>query len=179
MDINELHDVWFDVVKLYSPLNMTKVSDKLVALSGVAQIIASRSAHRYLAGLWEQAPHHQTFIHGLLWYVTIGHQLRPVEFRAPPWSWAAVEGVIANGEKGYSNSVPYGGCAAMVRFISASMWPNNKGKPQTGHLAGTYLRMKGFAKSSPPFESSSTEFITRKRMLCLERVLPALDVSMH
>lgn len=51
MDINELHDVWFDVVKLYSPLNMTKASDKFVVLSGVAQVIASRGAHRYLAGL--------------------------------------------------------------------------------------------------------------------------------
>jgi hypothetical protein len=58
LDVSYLHDIWFNVVRHYSPLQITRPPDKLVALSRLAQVFADRGVHRYLAGLWEQTPYH-------------------------------------------------------------------------------------------------------------------------
>jgi hypothetical protein len=76
---------------------MTKESDKLPAISGIAARIGSgRPNTRYLAGLWAD-----TLARDLLWHTinaTPGkpkdHLPPPKSYRAPSWSWAAVEGPL-------------------------------------------------------------------------------------
>ncbi|PMD58629.1 uncharacterized protein K444DRAFT_413966 [Hyaloscypha bicolor E] len=74
--------------------------DKLPALSGVAhefELKANKSTPpgKYCAGLWES-----DLVVQLGWAVNsgpfarpIGHR-RPIKYRAPSWSWAAVDGEI-------------------------------------------------------------------------------------
>ncbi|KAL9066791.1 MAG: hypothetical protein Q9157_007018 [Trypethelium eluteriae] len=85
---------WDDVVERYSCGNLTHLSDKLVAISGIASVYGP--ADDYLAGVWRK-----TLLPDLLWHVPELKQfngqpsVRPADYRAPSWSWASVEGEIS------------------------------------------------------------------------------------
>ncbi|KAH8597605.1 hypothetical protein B0O99DRAFT_592754 [Bisporella sp. PMI_857] len=77
---------WHRNVERYSTLKLTKPSDYLPALSGLAQLTSS-SLKLYAAGLWTD-----TISADLLWRVD-KLQLdsgRPLETRGPSWSWVSV-----------------------------------------------------------------------------------------
>ncbi|KAL1617604.1 hypothetical protein SLS56_010894 [Neofusicoccum ribis] len=105
---------WEDIVSNYSVRSLGYPEDKLPALSGLAQVFQrDRRQHgkdaTYLAGLWREF-----LVQGLCWYSTTDYSFplrvalgsralpnartRPEEakagaqlYRAPSWSWAAVE----------------------------------------------------------------------------------------
>ncbi|RDH35007.1 HET-domain-containing protein [Aspergillus welwitschiae] len=84
------HSDWHQIVSHYSFRQMTKPSDKLSALSGLAAR-TSDGDRKYLAGLWSD-----TLVIDLLWYVTgSGLHMRPEPWRAPTWSWASMDGGIS------------------------------------------------------------------------------------
>lgn len=67
--------------------HLTYETDKLPALSRVADKLHRRIHDRYLAGLRKR-----NFLGGLLWY-TIGlYSNRAEKYRRPLWSWVSVEG---------------------------------------------------------------------------------------
>jgi len=81
--------IWREIVQHYSGLRWTKLSDKLPALSGVAQKLMQGSPNkRYLAGLWEDS-----LLEDLLW---VNHRTFDYAYRysvsgpGPTWSWTAV-----------------------------------------------------------------------------------------
>lgn len=87
---------WWKLVKLYSSCKLTFPRDKLVAFSAVAKQIQMRLTSMlayvtpaYLAGLWQYR-----LTENLLWYV-LYIRAQPVaehdEYRAPSWSWAALD----------------------------------------------------------------------------------------
>ncbi|EHK99649.1 hypothetical protein M7I_4526 [Glarea lozoyensis 74030] len=81
---------WSDIVKSYTKGQLTKGSDKLVAISGVARVFAETYPRgRYLFGLWED-----NLSQDLLWSVETTKSTRPLPLRAPTWSWASVNGII-------------------------------------------------------------------------------------
>ncbi|KAF5708519.1 hypothetical protein FMUND_10538 [Fusarium mundagurra] len=85
---------WEQVVHEYTSRQLTNAADKLPALSGLAQQRKQVRGGDYLAGLWRDS-----LIHDLCWYHVsdynvatsggVGH--RPQYYRAPSWSWAAVD----------------------------------------------------------------------------------------
>ena len=90
--------VWRQIVTDYSRRDLTRAEDKLVALSGIAKVFASRLSinpeDSYFAGLWED-----TLIQDLLWRVanpssvdTCGAAGR--SRIAPSWSWASISGAV-------------------------------------------------------------------------------------
>ncbi|KAN0114693.1 Heterokaryon incompatibility protein (HET) domain containing protein, partial [Hyaloscypha variabilis] len=84
-----LSRVWWDHVAEYSPRMLTKASDKMVAIAGIAEYMwqCGLKSH-YIAGLWED-----TLPRDLLWYVSAGiRKKRPDGPRGPSWSWASVDG---------------------------------------------------------------------------------------
>lgn len=86
---------WYEVVHDYSSRNMTKATDKLPALSGVASLVADCTNDQYLAGLWRK-----DLVNGLLWCASrkdAPRLTRPPSWRAPSWSWAALDGSITFG----------------------------------------------------------------------------------
>lgn len=92
-------EFWGDILELYTARNLSKPHDKLPALAAIAQRYSHSKGTKYLAGLWKS-----TFRQDLLWhhhpvpqFTTVsdgGNPMRRDEYRAPSWSWAAVDGVV-------------------------------------------------------------------------------------
>ncbi|KAI3318160.1 HET-domain-containing protein [Xylariaceae sp. AK1471] len=82
---------WYQVVEEYSTRQLTKDDDRLVALGGLARLVARSTNAKYLAGIWETG-----LIEGLMWSrKSRDQQLRqPGAFSAPSWSWASIVGPI-------------------------------------------------------------------------------------
>ncbi|KAK8867682.1 HET-domain-containing protein [Apiospora arundinis] len=85
---------WEVVVHQYTSRQLTNPSDKLPALSGLAQLRKRVKGGVYLAGLWKDS-----ILHDLCWYHTLNYNVatsggvsrRPPNYRAPSWSWASVD----------------------------------------------------------------------------------------
>ena len=91
-DIKHLRRRWHAIVEEYSQLSLTRVRDRLPALSGIAKQMAAQGERRgkYLAGLWSD-----TLGPDLLWFRQDAMSAHPVpKWRAPSWSWASIEGQI-------------------------------------------------------------------------------------
>lgn len=106
----DLHKKWSTVLSQYTRCELTRQSDKLIAVSGVAKLLADRFEDTYVAGLWNS-----NLVGGLCWRVPqmrrttqdlipsglyarrweISHRLEGNG--APSWSWASVDGVIEAG----------------------------------------------------------------------------------
>ena len=78
---------WHDIVAGYVDRKLSFSSDKLIALSALASLYRQCTGYTYLAGLWKES-----LISDLCWRSAY-HSLapRPKEYRAPSWSWAAVD----------------------------------------------------------------------------------------
>ncbi|KXJ94922.1 heterokaryon incompatibility protein-domain-containing protein [Microdochium bolleyi] len=106
----ETASLWSNWVEMYSAAKLTRRSDKMIAISGLAKYMQDlRSGDRYLAGLWAHE-----FVDQLLWYAIhpmptaklpprvagVAAAIVPVQGMRegsgiPSWSWASVDtGVI-------------------------------------------------------------------------------------
>ncbi|KAF3067289.1 hypothetical protein GL218_08627 [Daldinia childiae] len=112
--ISTLAEIWAQCVSMYSRTKLTRQSDKLVAISGVARWIHEQEVSlrinksswnepkgdEYLAGLWRKNIETQ-----LLWYVIRPNtkaddeyrRARPGEYLAPSWSWASTNDPVEYG----------------------------------------------------------------------------------
>ncbi|KAF7507839.1 hypothetical protein GJ744_010003 [Endocarpon pusillum] len=96
-DAPNFYNLWQSVIRDYSRLSLTQTTDKLVALSGVVDILEQACDDQYLAGLWRSH-----LPAALLWHRRLGTRLRPFyahfdtrrSARAPSWSWASLDGSI-------------------------------------------------------------------------------------
>ncbi|KAH9856595.1 heterokaryon incompatibility protein-domain-containing protein [Lenzites betulinus] len=87
-DWHYIHGIWQQLVLEYTLRSMSDPSDKLVACGAIAEAFHRVLDSDYLAGLWR----HSLFT-DLSWFVpmTSTPRRRPAAFRAPSWSWAAVD----------------------------------------------------------------------------------------
>jgi hypothetical protein len=95
---------WYRLIEDYTQRRITKTSDRLIAVEGLAQAVQERTAVPYLAGLWRE---HLPL--GLMWFIpwhTPRHSLewgevcnplstssssRHEKTLAPTWSWGSVK----------------------------------------------------------------------------------------
>jgi hypothetical protein len=97
-----LYDSWRELVMLYSGCELTKRTDKLPAVSGIAQLFSSYFKDRYMAGLWyEDLCRCITWHRQPGWYWNHGKRVDSLSasssslpYRAPTWSWASIDGEI-------------------------------------------------------------------------------------
>ncbi|EIW58184.1 HET-domain-containing protein, partial [Trametes versicolor FP-101664 SS1] len=87
----KLYRGWCHIAEDYSQRTIGRASDKLVACGAIAEAFARVLDSDYLAGLWRA-----TLLQDVLWRrASLGTYLhRPVGYRAPSWSWAAVDGRV-------------------------------------------------------------------------------------
>lgn len=85
----EFHLRWYEMVTAYSVRNLTKESDKLIAITGIAYFVQQNTDLKYIAGLWDRM-----LPFNLLWIVD-GERRRPTSSVAT-WSWASVNGKISH-----------------------------------------------------------------------------------
>jgi hypothetical protein len=79
---------WLKTVENYSQRSLTRVSDKLPAISGVADIIQRITGSDYIAGLWLN-----DIYLGLLWRRAPG-RLPQMNTVVPSFSWASINGEV-------------------------------------------------------------------------------------
>lgn len=102
--VSGYHELWHILVYAYSEARMTKPSDKLIALSGLAKEFAVLTQDIYVVGMW------QKFLASeLLWRALYaeGHDVnptsRPSTYRAPSFSWASIDGAVVFSQATNSN----------------------------------------------------------------------------
>ncbi|KAK0104261.1 hypothetical protein ONS96_005353 [Cadophora gregata f. sp. sojae] len=86
----QLYDRWTSTVMRYCRRQLTKDFDKLLAIKSVAAEMSMRIADTYIpfAGMWNGNLHFD-----LLWRA-LRDLSKPEQYRAPSWSWAAIDGPI-------------------------------------------------------------------------------------
>lgn len=86
-DLSEIGHRWRKhVLRHYTDRELTKSTDKLVALSALAFQIQHRFEATYLAGIWKE-----DLVRELLWFIPSDKPSHRVEsFYAPSWSWISV-----------------------------------------------------------------------------------------
>jgi len=91
-DSAQINDCWLVIVQRYSECTLTKESDKLIALAGIAettQNLLRCSPLDYLAGLWKMF-----LVKDLLWHLLSAGE-RYESYQAPSWSWVSVKGPVS------------------------------------------------------------------------------------
>ncbi|KAI0193126.1 HET-domain-containing protein [Astrocystis sublimbata] len=92
-------DLWTLYVVNYTHRQISKLSDILPAISGLATEFHRSTGDVYLAGLWKL-----DITEGLAWMVTLEQRdVRPKvprQYLAPSWSWASVSGLPVQFERG-------------------------------------------------------------------------------
>lgn len=88
LNANLYTSLWLDTLSSYLSSNLTKESDRLIAMSGIAKIFREVNSDQYLAGLWKDSIHY-----GFLWrtMASIRVWVQRNESYAPSWSWASVK----------------------------------------------------------------------------------------
>lgn len=91
-----LSKYWSRILKDYTRRCFTNETDKLAALAGLAQDAQRLTGDEYCAGLWRSS-----LPIDLLWRrKSPDFMATPSRFRAPTWSWAALDGQIDKWRKG-------------------------------------------------------------------------------
>lgn len=86
---HEIFPVWTNLIETYTSRNITYDTDRLTALSGLAEQFQAAGAGMYLAGIWRRAlPQLMT------WISSAWIPRRPNSYVAPSWSWASVVGSV-------------------------------------------------------------------------------------
>lgn len=87
-DSFSLYAVWARIIRIYSRRQLTHQSDKLVAVTAVADRFREELEDQYLWGLWRR-----DFLSSLCWFA-----LQPGDIGAPSmpsWTWASISGRIS------------------------------------------------------------------------------------
>ncbi|KAL2131291.1 hypothetical protein VTI74DRAFT_5297 [Chaetomium olivicolor] len=82
---------WYRMIENYTTRTITKHTDRLPALSGLAQAVVRKAGGEYMAGLWKSG-----LLEGLLWCRARSGQIlyHTPEYVAPTWSWASLAGPV-------------------------------------------------------------------------------------
>lgn len=127
---------WERIVHAYTSGKLTKVTDKLVALSGVAREWQNRAfvGPSYLAGLWRS-----DLVFGLLWDLaeprSSEQQSSNEHYVAPSWSWASRTGAITWETDNWLSA------KSLVKIEDATVSP--LGLDDMGQVSSGYIRLSG------------------------------------
>lgn len=148
---SRLPHYWRKLVGKYTSRSITKDSDRLPALSGIAEKFKSNKRGRYLAGIWEN-----DLPYALAWSTYEGKM--PETYIAPSWSWASVTGEATyetwlRSSKEYPETVDYPSqWCQLVECGTTPVWND------TAEVTEGYLKVYGqiimaeleMTSSSPP-----------------------------
>ncbi|KAI8962717.1 ER membrane protein SH3-domain-containing protein [Daldinia sp. FL1419] len=130
--LRKIYSYWCPMLSYYASCGLTKESDRLVAISGVAKDFQEVTNDTYLAGLWKDM-----LSYWLAWYITSRSedQFKRNKF-APSWSWAS----IAGGELAFpclhENSISY------IKLIKARIEPESPEGDSFGQLRSAELEIE-------------------------------------
>lgn len=139
---------WTRIVRAYTICDLTFPSDKLVALSAVAKVMANVLQDDYVAGMWRRYLERE-----LLWSVRQsrgGYRTQPTIYRAPSWSWTATDNEVDPGLLAVG--------AADMLIEAQDVQLDYTADDKTGLIKGGWLRLRGVLKQLVilPHHSSSS-----------------------
>jgi hypothetical protein len=110
----EPRDKCIRAAEVYSRARLTKDTDKVVAIAGIAENLRPFLGDEYLVGLWRS-----NLVHELLWRSSSnsGNQSRPDPCLAPSWSWMSVKGVGVD----INSTICSSGCRHHLTIVHASV----------------------------------------------------------
>ncbi|KAF4466857.1 heterokaryon incompatibility [Fusarium albosuccineum] len=94
-DVRKNSFIWFEVIERYTKRSLTKQTDILPVVSGIARYFSAEIGDKYHAGLFQSHG-----VIGLIWSIQgewkneKNKSSRPEEHLAPSWSWASVKGSV-------------------------------------------------------------------------------------
>ncbi|KAL8366090.1 hypothetical protein RB595_004731 [Gaeumannomyces hyphopodioides] len=138
----ELRECWDTLVRDFCNCDISIESDKLPAIAGLARALHSMGGmggDKHLAGMWRSC-----LVDGLLWATQpVCRQKRgidsevktglPARYRAPSWSWAAVDGPL----KAY----PFNLGRRYFRVLGCVVTP--RGRDDFGEVSNGVLKVRG------------------------------------
>jgi hypothetical protein len=86
-DSQEIFYQWLGVVGSYQLRHLTRKSDKLPAISGLAREVHRLTRGTFLAVIWRE-----DFFNGLLWSLVTPEHVPNHTYRGPSWSWVGLDG---------------------------------------------------------------------------------------
>lgn len=138
---------WSNLVSLYSSYSLTRPTDRLTAIHGIAKTMQEYLDSSYVAGIWPDLLHLS-----LLWSTRSPRKRRPKVYQAPTWSWASVNSPVdfplqelirgkAENLQGNATHVRYKfGVVIEPQEIFAS--PTHEGSRTNGQVSHGYLKLK-------------------------------------
>ena len=89
----DFHSIWAQIIKYYTRCGLTESSDKLPAILSLSNELQELTGHEYHEGHWFDGT--PFVFSSLLWRAGKDNTLRkPPRYRAPSWSWAALDGPL-------------------------------------------------------------------------------------
>ncbi|KAL1946173.1 hypothetical protein VTO73DRAFT_15300 [Trametes versicolor] len=172
-DSRECHIVhynWNMVIMDYSSRTASVESDKLVACAAVAEQFSRVLRLDYLAGLWRT----KVFLFDLLWETdtedaTPGRlsHTRPTAYRAPSWSWMAIEGHVHQ-QDAWTYSPE---STALAKVVECWVTPEDPALP-FGRVTGGTLILSG---TLIPYRADLVQHTERYGRVLYQAPLPSLD----
>ncbi|KAF5574200.1 heterokaryon incompatibility protein [Fusarium pseudocircinatum] len=89
MAIRDFSFTWYDWMEEFTSRDLTRITNRLPAVAGMASYVASLSGMNYKAGLWEE-----DILRGLMWRSSSSGHAKRVPGGAPTWSWASITGPV-------------------------------------------------------------------------------------
>jgi hypothetical protein len=87
-----LQQTWSLILKAYKRCNLSRKTDKLIAIDGLAKRIQKPTAFIYRDGIWfDKLPTKKAW-YGLAWFAGEKSLISQMQVIAPSWSWAAMDG---------------------------------------------------------------------------------------
>lgn len=120
---------WPHVVNYYSQRKLTRSSDKLVAIGGLARLIHQTSKEEYLGGMWRNNLEMQ-----LCWTSGLENQSKSKAYVAPTWSWASSNAHVIPGEEDDGRKEADHLCIKIVEAKVSPGFSNNFGGITGGTL---------------------------------------------
>ncbi|KAH0559757.1 hypothetical protein GP486_003728 [Trichoglossum hirsutum] len=85
--------VWCNIVQEFTRRQLSRDTDRLPAISGLASRMSLKATDEYVCGLWRNKLEHL-----LLWESADSHTSRRYkQYYAPSWSWASITGPVTYG----------------------------------------------------------------------------------
>jgi len=139
----KVYRIWTIILRQYTRGDLTKPRDKLAAIAGIAKQMQTyfQGDDEYVAGLWKRH-----LIHQLLWQVDLKWQKSRPRYRAPSWSWAAVDGEIWNP---YSDTHLQLERTELVKILEVEITPeadDNFLEIKEGHIRLSGILVKGYCR---------------------------------
>jgi hypothetical protein len=143
------HATWNQLLWMYGDRKFTKATDKLPAMSGLAELFEQRLGAKYIAGLWSD-----DLIEGLAWQGLGKKEAFSASDRAyvgPSWSWANYEGIAASSGR-------EGGLIDVAEIKEWNVEPKTDSNPY-GEVKTAWIRIRApMTKLTPsPLESNNHE----------------------